>query len=299
MSAVKINFYNSTVILLYRFILIWLLPLMINIRAENKIHIIDDEEFRKVLAEKIQDLHAEGKFTDINLLYNHLERKSCEVDLKKIQVKKKVKNLQDIYNESAKSVLIIAKGYKSKVLNKWQTSLAGGFIIHKSGIAVTNYHVMEPSRGTVVAAMSSDKTVWPVTEVLAADRAMDIAIIRLKGEGFTPLPLSADNEAGQKVSIVSHPDGRLYSLTTGIISRHFIDHDRNMKAHRFSVTADFAKGASGAPVLDDKGNVVGMVSSTRSIYYSTENGVDQNLQMVMKNCVPVQSILKLIKVPSK
>ena len=33
------------------------------------------------------------------------------------------------------------------------------------------------------------------------------------------------------------------------------------------VTAEYARGSSGGPVMDDAGNVIGMVSSTNSIYY--------------------------------
>lgn len=289
---------QTVVYILYRFFLIWLLPLVLNIRAENKIHIIDDEDFRKVLVQNIEKLEKDEKFADINLLYNHLERKSFELKLKPV-ASKKVKKAKDIYNLAVKSTLIIARGYKSPVTKMWQTSMAGGVVIDKSGIVVTNYHVMQPSRGNVMAAMTSDKQVYPVVEVLAADQAMDIAIIKVDAKELTPLPLSTGNDVGSRVYTVSHPDGRLYSLSQGIITRHFYDYDRNMKAHRFAISADFAKGSSGAPILDDKGNVIGLVSSTRSIYYNRENGVDQNLQMVVKNCVPVQSILKLLKSPTK
>jgi V8-like Glu-specific endopeptidase len=64
---------------------------------------------------------------------------------------------------------------------------------------------------------------------------------------------------------------------------------------RMAITADYAKGSSGAPVFNRKGQVVGVVSSTSSIYYSVENGKKENLQMVVKNCIPVESIRELIQ----
>ena len=67
---------------------------------------------------------------------------------------------------------------------------------------------------------------------------------------------------------------------------------------RMTITADYAKGSSGAPVFDACGNICGMVSSTNSIYYNkTKDGANENLQMVVKNCVPAASILNLITTP--
>ena len=65
-----------------------------------------------------------------------------------------------------------------------------------------------------------------------------------------------------------------------------------------AITADFARGSSGAPVLDGSGRVVGIVASTRSIYYSKEKGMEKNLQMVLKHCIPSGELLKLLPSPS-
>ena len=282
---------------MYRLIFKLLLIFSFFLCSAEEIKIIDDEKLIQTLKEELNTLHKESRFADINLLYDQLGRKTCTVALNKELVKNKI--LKDVYDSSLKSVVLLARGYKSKTSRSWQVSVACGILISKNGILVTNYHVMEPSRGTAMAAMTFDNKVYAISEVLAADKKNDIAIIKLKGEGFSPLSLSTGNSTGTSVLCVSHPDGRFYSLSKGIVSRHFVDKTQTGKAHRFAITADFAKGSSGGPILDYKGNVVGMVSSTRSIYYSRSAGRDENLQMVIKNCVPSQSILKLIKVPSK
>ena len=284
-------------IIVYRLIFILLLLSSYFLFGAEDIKPIDDDKVVEALKENLNELSKNNKLTDINLLYDQLARKSYLLPLDKALTKQR--DLKDLYKNSLKGVVMIARGYKSKITNSWQTSIACGFIISKDGIVVTNYHVMEPSRGTAMAVMTFDQKVYAVKEVLAADKENDIAVIKLAGDGFHKLNFSTANEVGTSVFCISHPDGRFYTLSNGIISRHFIDKDKGIKAWRFAITADFAKGSSGGPILDYKGNVVGMVSSTRSIYYNRSAGVDENLQMVIKNCVPSQSILKLLKVPSK
>ncbi|MFT5130886.1 MAG: serine protease Do, partial [Rhodothermales bacterium] len=82
--------------------------------------------------------------------------------------------------------------------------------------------------------------------------------------------------------------------STGIISRYFTLRKAGEQSRRMSITADFAKGSSGAPVINPHGAVAGVVASTTSVYYSKKDGVDKNLQMVIKNCIPAQAVLDLL-----
>jgi len=72
---------------------------------------------------------------------------------------------------------------------------------------------------------------------------------------------------------------------------------KGVGATLMTVTAEFARGSRGGPIMDDFGNVVGMVTSTQSIYYPSKNKTVKKgpLQMVIRNCVPVSSIRALIE----
>ena len=135
--------------------------------------------------------------------------------------------------------------------------------------------------------------------ILAANKATDLAILRAKGKGFTPLPVDTSAQAaplGGKVRVFSHPDRHFYVLSEGIISRKYLDSARREGPRRMiAITADFAKGSSGAPVFNEYGAVVASVNNTQSTYYSVKNGVKDNLQMVFKNTVSMEHLRELIK----
>ena len=163
----------------------------------------------------------------------------------------------------------------------------------------TNYHVMTSKDASAFGAMSQSGLVFPIIEVMAASKLNDVAIVRLGGDSQLPPALalsSAPAPIGETIHIVSHPDGRFFSYSRGIVSRYFLVH--RSRAEKMQVTANFARGSSGSGVADSQGRIVGLVSSTNSIYYKEENGVKTNLQMVIKTCVPVKEIRALLK-PAK
>jgi serine protease Do len=250
---------------------------------------IDDYKVKRKMETGIKTLKESDKLVDPKVLVKQLSRKSCDITLPSGNIGKMTP--KEIYKNYRDSTLLICAPYKCKKCPKWHVSASTGFVLTSDGVAVTNYHVMASEGGRYNAAMTFDGKMYPITEVLAADKNSDIAIIKIDADNLTPSPVTADNEVGTPVTAITHPNGGYFSLSQGVVSRHFM----SRKAHWMSITADYSKGSSGGPIYNDKGEVAGMVSSTRSIYYSKDKGIDKNLQMVVKVCVPSQSILKLIK----
>jgi serine protease Do len=204
----------------------------------------------------------------------------------------------EIYRRSLKSSLIFGHIYKCDKCSKWHGNVAGGFILTPDGLAVTNFHVINSPKAAAFGAMTADGKIYPVAEILAASEADDVAIFRLEGAAdLTPLPVSVAAKPGEEVTVVSHPSGLFYSLTQGVVSRYSVlkPNPGARPVPSLEITADYAAGSSGSPIFDSLGNVIGLVKSTRSLYYNEgKDGTKENLQMVIKTCVPASSILRLL-----
>jgi len=201
-----------------------------------------------------------------------------------------------LYDQVSKSVLVMGRLYNCGKCSKWHTSMASAFAIGQDGIIVTNHHVLEKDDGEILGAMDYKGNVYSIEKVLASNEEDDLAILKLRDAKLMPMALAKPANVGADVWVISHPNRKLYTMTKGMVSRyHMILKNGQKPGRRMSITADYAKGSSGAPVFNHKGQVVGVVSATSSIYYSIENGKKENLQMVVKNCIPVESIHELIQ----
>jgi len=231
--------------------------------------------------------------TDNATLQEQLSRRSVALDPPAEGVL--TQDAEDLADRASEGVVVIAGLYLCGNCDNFHANCASGFVVSEDGIAVTNYHVVESSNNTTLVARTHDGRVVPVLEVLAANEQDDVAILRLGGdEPFTALPIARDAEVGERVHAVTHPNGRFYTYTAGELSRFFMEpRRRGPGVRRMQITADYAKGSSGGPILNDRGQVVGMVTTTSSVYYNENNGVQENLQMVFHNCVPYESILDL------
>jgi serine protease Do len=201
--------------------------------------------------------------------------------------------------DPAAAVYLIGSVYKCDKCDDWHAGgIASAWALTRDGVMVSNHHVFEKATGAAMGVSDREGKTYPIVEILAADKAADVAIFRVKADDLTPLALGTPAKIGSGVRVISHPDRRFYMQTSGEVSRY---HQRAARMDDpatvwMNITADYAKGSSGGPVIDEAGAVVGMVSSTQSIYYNSNNGQPKGpLQMVVKNCVPVAAIRALIK----
>jgi len=225
-------------------------------------------------------------------------RKSCRLKLPNASGEKQ--STAEIAARAEQAVAIVGTFYNCGKCSKRHMSSATGFFLTASGALATCRHALAnyATNGVGVVAFTRDGKVWPVKEVLAADAANDLLILQVAGKDFTALPLCPEAPIGSPVFVMGHPSSHYYMLTTGVIARHWTHaHGKLPPTKMFSITADFAKGSSGAPVLGETGGVLGVAAMTESVYYSVESGQQKNLQLVVKNCRPSEALLQMIKSP--
>lgn len=256
--------------------------------AQEKV--INDKLIYRNFRRSLKELYDSNKSVKLELLTEQLKRSYCKIDIHSCDdINYPV---DDIYKNCKRSVLIIGRLFHTNQSERDNIYIATGFVIKENGICVTNHHVFEMHKQInelCMAVMDYEGNVYNVTEVLAASENDDIAIFKIdtQGKKLKSLKLGENPKVGESISVIGHPKQMFYNYTRGVVSRYYY-YDRE-PSNRMSITADFAVGSSGGPVINNKGEVVGVVSSTFPVPSS------KMVQMVVKEIIPVNSLKKLIK----
>jgi S1-C subfamily serine protease len=94
--------------------------------------------------------------------------------------------------------------------------------------------------------------------VIARHKSLDLLLLwvpRERGNAtfVQPLARATPPSEGENVFVIGHPEGLRFTLSTGIISR--------LHGSTIQMSAPVSPGNSGGPVFDDRGNLVGIVTS--------------------------------------
>lgn len=150
-----------------------------------------------------------------------------------------------------------------------QTQGSGsGFVWDKSGIVVTNHHVVANAREVQVTVAGKNFR----ADVLASSPNHDLAVLRLRGKVDTLQPLaigtSADLKVGQTAIAIGNPFGFDQTMTTGIVSalNRTIETNENQNLMHGLIQVDAAinPGNSGGPLLDSAGRLIGVTTAIYS-----------------------------------
>ncbi|MCE2399554.1 trypsin-like peptidase domain-containing protein [Candidatus Poribacteria bacterium] len=132
--------------------------------------------------------------------------------------------------------------------------IGSGFFV-KFNIIATNYHVIEgAAKGT--AKLVGKNTTYNIEGVTATDKTNDLALLKVTAFGIKPLSLGDSDKVriGETVYVAGNPKGLEGTFSDGIISSR---RDKLTK-ERLQMTAPISPGSSGGPVLNRKGEVIGV-----------------------------------------
>jgi S1-C subfamily serine protease len=144
------------------------------------------------------------------------------------------------------------------------TALGSGFVYDNQGHVITNYHVIDGA--TKADVTFTDGNTYSAN-VVGKDPNADIAVLQITGdfsqEKVVPLPLA--NSAvrpGEQVIAIGNPFGLSGTITTGIVSqkgRLLPNPDTGFSIpNAIQTDAAINPGNSGGPLLNTKGEVIGM-----------------------------------------
>ncbi len=135
-------------------------------------------------------------------------------------------------------------------------SQGSGFLVHADGIVATNWHVLRGATAIRVT-VGRDPTPRRAT-ILVRDSTTDLALLAIAATGVTALALdSSATLVGEKVIVIGNPLGLSGTVSEGIVSAARTDAGLEL----LQISAPLYPGASGGPVLNAYGRVVGVATS--------------------------------------
>src|SRR5262249_6428082 len=167
---------------------------------------------------------------------------------------------------------------------------ASGFVIDKQGHILTNYHVIEGADAIQVTLFDGSTH---KARLIGQDASNDVVVVQIQTSSDRLFPISLGDSShllvGQKVLALGNPFGLERTLTTGIISSL----DRSIRAKNgrmikgiIQTDAAINPGNSGGPLLNSRGEVIGMNTAILS-----QVGQSAGISFA----VPINGITRILK----
>ncbi len=171
-------------------------------------------------------------------------------------------------------------GLRQKGTKKQEVGGGTGFFVSSEGLILTNKHVVYDEEAEYIVLTSEKKKYR--AKILAKDPSCDIAILKIEGHHFPTLKLGDSDKVilGQTVIAIGNALGEFQnSISVGVVSGlgrritagggGYVETVENM----IQTDAAINKGNSGGPLLNLKGEVIGintaMASGAENIGFAT------------------------------
>lgn len=175
-----------------------------------------------------------------------------------------------------------------------ESDTGSGFFISTEGLIVTNYHVIKDA--SIITVSLHDGSVYEA-QLVGSDDENDIAVIKITPTAGADISTLAFGDSdsllvGQKVIAIGNPFGYDRTMVTGIISglsRPIRDESGKVLLGMVQTSAPINPGNSGGPLLNTKGQVIGLNTSI----YST-SGTSQGMNFAVASNTAAASVSDIV-----
>lgn len=142
-----------------------------------------------------------------------------------------------------------------------QSGVGSGFIVDRDGTILTNYHVVDGAQKLSVTLSDGQRY---DAKVIGSDQKSDIAVIKIDaGRNLPAAPLGDSDrlEVGEWVMAIGNPFGLDHTVTSGIVSAKGRNIGQGPYDNFIQTDASINPGNSGGPLINLRGEVVGINSA--------------------------------------
>ena len=147
-------------------------------------------------------------------------------------------------------------------------SMGSGFVYSDDGYIITNNHVIDNAEKVTITFLDGESY---IAQIIGTDSDLDLAVLKVQpGSTYLqPIPIgdSSQLKVGQEIAAIGNPFGLSGSMTSGIISQmgRLLPQDSGYSIPDVIQTdAAINPGNSGGPLLNMKGEVVGINTAIQS-----------------------------------
>ena len=175
-------------------------------------------------------------------------------------------SLMEIF-EKAEPGVVRVNTIRNQTVNE-TGGVGSGFVFDKMGHIITNAHVVEGSTKTIVTFLDGRSY---NAEIIGVDEYTDIGVIKVNADIKLLQPLSLGDSSnlnvGEPIAAIGNPFGLSGSMTSGIVSqmgRLLPSGSGYSIPDVIQTDAAINPGNSGGPLLNMRGNIVGINTAIQS-----------------------------------
>ena len=205
------------------------------------------------------------------------------------------RSLESIIETSKESIVLLSTSpFEDPTEDASKNAVCTGAVIDEMGHILTNYHCIHNQKSILLYFHDENDIDEYEVDVIGIDPLADLALLKvINNEKKLPYLTFTKNikdiKSGMNVFALGHPMGMAWSITKGVISSNE-RYARHPYIHALQTDAAINKGNSGGPLLNMRGEIIGI--NTLMVSRISENA---GVGLAIRSDVVQSSIDSMIK----